>query len=126
MKIRDAKVFKSGKTILQNSNDLQEKIDQANALATSIARTNLIAFIETSTDIPRLTGLMASTAVDSLLSSGLGGELDLMVWFNIHYAEQVDDRTHFMRKITPKIQQIVADAIRQAFGSTGLTVTVMV
>jgi hypothetical protein len=104
--------------------EVKQKMEIADAIATANARANITSLLMTDPDVPVRTGFMRDQAVASLLSSGLTGDLDLLIWFNTFYAQYVQDRKRFIDKILPKIVQIMDNAIIKAYQSQGFQVTI--
>jgi hypothetical protein len=96
------------------------KIELAEMYMREKCKIDLIAFLQTDTDIPRRTGHMVQSAVDHLLTTGLSSEFELLIWFDTYYASEQEQKKKFMEKIYPKILQIIKNNIGPAFLTQGL------
>ena len=96
-----------------------DRVEKAKNLALSFAKEEILLFLQTSPEIPRKTGKMAQSAIDNLFQSFD----DIDVWFNTIYADDVEERTQFIEKITEQIYSICEESQKRAFKQYNLEIT---
>ena len=103
-----------------------QKVTIATIRAREKAKIDLISYFRSESLIPKKTHRLVESAVNNLLTYGLGSEFELMVWFDTFYANKVENRTHFLEIITPNIYQIIQNALASTYASMGIKSEVLI